>query len=122
ELEREKEEFEAMSSTFKSSGSGERVAEDLDLASSAARERAGAEARARLTAQIKEIKDLNKEMIKVEYEILAKRREQKTLETTPPKPQKPKIDSEREIYNYNGEYWQDELGYYRYKVTSLCTE
>lgn len=122
ELEREKEEFEGMSASFKGSGAGERVAEDLDLASSAARERAGAEARARLTAQIKEIKDLNKEMIKVEYEILAKRREQKTLETTPPKPQKPKIDSEHEIYNYNGEYWQDELGYYRYKVTSLCTD
>ena len=36
--------------------------------------------------------------------------------------QKPFIDSEHEIYNYNGEYWQDELGYYYYKVTSACTE
>jgi hypothetical protein len=38
------------------------------------------------------------------------------------RPQKPKIDSEHEIYNYNGEYWKDELGYYNYKVTSLCKE
>jgi len=122
ELEREKEQFESTSGDFKGAGVGERVAEDLDLASSAARERAGGEARQRIHAQIKEIKDLNKEMIKVEYEILEKRRQQKGLEQTPPKPQKPKIDGEHEIYNYNGEYWQDELGYYRYKVTSLCKE
>ncbi len=44
------------------------------------------------------------------------------LEAYPGKPQKPKIDAEHEIYKYNGEYWQDELGYYRYKVTSICKE
>lgn len=122
ELGREQQALEDMSGAFKSSGVGERITEDLDLANSAARERAGAEARSRITGQIKEIKDLNKEMIKVEYEILEKRKEQKGLETAPPKPQKPEIDSEHEIYNYNGEYWRDELGYYRYAVTSLCTE
>ena len=36
--------------------------------------------------------------------------------------QRPQIDSEHEIYNYNGEYWQDELGYYNYRVTSECAE
>jgi TolA-binding protein len=122
ELEREMEEFENMSGAFKQSGVGERITEDLDLALSAAKERTGAQARQRLTAQVKEIKDLNKEMIKVEYEILEKRKEQKELEQVPEKPQKAKIDAEHEIYNYNGEYWQDELGYYRYKVTSLCKE
>ncbi len=122
ELEREQILLEEMSGEFQSSGVGERVVEDLDLAQSAARERTGAEARSRITAQIKEIKDLNKEMIKVEYEIDEKRKEQKELEQVPPKPQTPKIDKEHEIYNYNGEYWQDELGYYRYEVTSLCKE
>jgi tetratricopeptide (TPR) repeat protein len=122
ELERETQVFEDMSGDFTSSGVGERVSEDLDLAMSAARERTGAEARSRITAQIKEIKDLNKEMIKVEYEILEKRKQQKELESVPPKPQKPEIDREHEIYKYNGEYWQDELGYYRYEVTSLCKE
>lgn len=122
ELDREQVMLEDMSGEFKSSGVGERVGEDLDLAQSAARERTGAEARTRITEQIREIKDLNKEMIKVEYEILAKRREQKALEQTPPKPQRPDVDKEHEIYKYNGEYWQDELYYYRYKVTSLCKE
>ncbi len=122
ELEREQVLLEEMSGEFISSGVGERVTEDLDLAASAAKERTGAEARSRITGVIKEIKDLNKEMIKVEYEIQEKRKEQGELESVPPKPQKPKIDAEHEIYNYNGEYWQDELGYYRYEVTSLCKE
>jgi len=122
ELEREQVLLEEMSGDFISSGVGERVTEDLDLAASAAKERTGAEARTRITKQIKEIKNLNKEMIKVEYEIQEKRKEQGELEAVPPKPQKPEIDAEHEIYNYNGEYWQDELGFYRYEVTSLCKE
>ncbi|MBX7078814.1 MAG: hypothetical protein K1X88_06465 [Nannocystaceae bacterium] len=122
ELEREQQQLQDMSNQFKGAGIGERVTEDLDLALSAAREATGAEARTRLTGEIKEIKDLNKEMIKVEYEILEKRKQQGALEANPGKPQRAKIDQEHEIYNYNGEYWQDELGYYRYKVTSLCKE
>lgn len=122
ELERELAQVEDMSGNFRSAGVGERVSEDLDVALSAAKEAAGGQARQRLTAQIKEIKELEREMIKVEYEILEKRKAMGGLEQVPPKPQKPQIDSEHEIYNYNGEYWQDELGYYRYKVTSLCKE
>jgi hypothetical protein len=122
ELEREQMLLEEMSGEFSSSGVGERVVEDLDLAQSAAKERTGSEARTRITGQIREIKGLYKEMIKVEYEIQEKRKEQKKLEAVPPKAQKPNIDEEHEIYNYNGEYWQDELGYYRYEVTSLCKE
>ncbi len=122
ELEREQVLLEEMSGEFISSPVGERVSEDLDLAASAAKERTGAEARSRISKQIKEIKELNKEMIKVEYEIQQKRKEQGALEQLPPKPQTPEIDDEHEIYNYNGEYWQDELRYYRYEVTSLCKE
>lgn len=122
ELEREMEMFEDMSGTFKSAGVGERVTEDLELALSQAREATGAEARTRITGMIKEIKDLKIEMIKVQFEILEKRKQQKSLEQYPAKPQKPDIDSEHEIYKYNGEYWQDELGYYRYEVTSICKE
>ena len=122
ELEREMEMFDDMSGTFKSAGVGERVTEDLELALSQAREATGAEARTRITGMIKEIKDLKIEMIKVQFEILEKRKQQGALEANPGKPQKPKVDEEHEIYKYNGEYWQDELGYYRYKITSLCKE
>ncbi len=122
ELEREISQFEEMSGEFRSASVGERVVEDLDAALSLAKEAAGGESRQRLTVQIKEIKDLEREMIKVEYEILEKRKQQGKLEDVPDKPMKPTVDNEHEIYNYNGEYWQDELGYYRYKINSLCTE
>ncbi len=122
ELEHEINLFEDMSGAFKNAGVGERVTEDLDLALSQAREATGAEARSRITGMVKEISSLKIEMIKVQFEILDKRKQQKGLEQYPPKPQTPQIDEEHEIYKYNGEYWQDELGYYRYEVTSICKD
>jgi hypothetical protein len=72
--------------------------------------------------QIQEINDLEREAIKIEYEILNRIKAGGAGLPKEGRPQKPKIDSEHEIYNYNGEYWKDELGYYNYKVTSLCKE
>lgn len=122
ELEREQEAFEGMSNDFKSSDLGDRISEDIDTALSAAKEATGAIARNRLTIQINEINALEREAIKIEYEILNRIKAGGEGAPTERRPDKPKIDSEHEIYNYNGEYWKDELGYYNYKVTSLCKE
>jgi len=122
ELERETEVFEAMSGDFKSSDVGKRISEDIDTALSQAKESTGALARQRLTQQINEINGLEREAIKIEYEILNRIKAGGEGAPTERRPQKPTIDSEHEIYNYNGEYWKDELGYYNYKVTSLCKE
>lgn len=110
-----------MSSEFQSGGLGVMLLENLDLSLSIAKERTGAQARQRIQAQITEIKNLEKEAIKVEYEIVEKL---KKLESDNPagEDQKVKPGPEEERYNYNGEYWQDELGYYYYRVTSVCTE
>ena len=119
-LETEEKKLGESSATFQDSGVGDVISENLDLTLSAAKEAAGNEARKRLAKQISEIKSLQREAIKVEYEILNKL---KTVgEEGVGELQKPTIDSEHEIYNYNGEYWQDELGYYYYKVTSVCVE
>ncbi|MEZ4452376.1 MAG: hypothetical protein R3B09_23110, partial [Nannocystaceae bacterium] len=122
ELEREQEAFEGMSNDFKSSDLGDRISEDIDTALSGAKEATGAIARNRLTIQINEINALEREAIKIEYEILNRIKAGGEGAPTERRPDKPKIDSEHEIYNYNGEYWKDELGYYNYKVTSLCKE
>ena len=112
--------LEGESSEFQASPVGDLITEDLDITLSSAKEATGAEARERLGKQIAEIKALQREAIKVEYEILNKL---KTVgEEVAGVTQKPQVDSEHEIYNYNGEYWQDELGYYYYKVTSACSE
>ncbi len=94
--------------------------EQLDLALGYAKETTGGIARARLDAQITEIKKLEREALKVEYEIINKL---KTVgQPAEGKGAKPYVDKEHEIYNYNGEYWQDELGYYNYKIASICEE
>jgi len=119
-LEFEGELLKKQSSAFSSSGAGEFVSERLDLILSIAKEQTGQLARQRLVSQINEIKKLEREAIKVEYEILNKL---KTVgEEGAGDLQKPFVDREHEIYNYNGEYWQDELGYYNYKITSMCAE
>ena len=112
--------FKEMSSEFQSGGLGGLLLENLDLSLSIAKERTGAQARQRITAQITEIKNLEKEAIKVEYEIVEKLK--KLGDDADKEGSKIKPGPEEERYNYNGEYWQDELGYYYYRVTSVCAE
>ena len=119
-MEFEQELFEKQSSAFQGATVGDFVAETLDLTLSLAKETAGSEARKRLTQQIKEIKKLEREAIKVDYEIVEKLK--KVGEDNAGDIQKPLVDKEHEIYNYNGEYWQDELGYYNYQIVSVCQE
>ncbi len=121
ELQRESSQLDEMKPDFKSSPLADTITENLDGLLSIAKESTGALARQRLTTQIQEINDLEREAIKIEYEILNRMKAQGAA-SKEGRPQKPKIDSEHEIYNYNGEYWKDELGYYNYKVTSLCKE
>ena len=112
--------FNEMGTDFQNGGLGVLLLENLDLSLSIAKERTGAQARQRINAQIAEIKNLEKEAIKVEYEIVEKLKS--LTEDQSGDDSKIKASSEEERYNYNGEYWQDELGYYYYRVTSLCVE
>lgn len=120
ELQRESSQLDEMKPDFKSSPLSDTITENLDGLLSLAKETTGALARQRLMTQIQEINDLEREAIKIEYEILNRIKAAGGADTKEGRPQKPKIDSEHEIYNYNGEYWKDELGYYRFKVRSQC--
>jgi hypothetical protein len=31
------------------------------------------------------------------------------------------VDEEHQLWPFNGEWWRDELGFYRQQVTNLCT-
>lgn len=122
ELQREAAQLDEMRPDFKGSPLADTITENLDGLQSLAKETTGALARQRLMTQIQEINDLEREAIKIEYEILNRIKAAGDTGAKEGRPQKPKIDSEHEIYNYNGEYWKDELGFYNYKVTSLCKE
>ena len=119
-LEYEIEKLKEMGADFRDGGVGDLISENVDLTLSLAKEQTGALARKRLLSKITEIKKLERDAIKVEYEILNKLKELGV--ETPNQMQKPTVDREHEIYNYNGEYWQDELGFYYYKVNSVCKE
>lgn len=122
ELVREQQSLEETKPDFKGSPLAELITENLDGLLSLAKESTGALARNRLTQQIQQINDLEREAIKIEYEILNRIKAGDAGSATERRPQRPKIDSEHEIYRYNGEYWKDELGYYNYQVTSRCKE
>jgi len=122
ELVREQGALEEAKPDFKSSPLADQITENIDNLLSLAKESTGALARSRLMQQIQQINDLEREAIKVEYEILNRIKAADDGAAQERRPQRPKIDSEHEIYNYNGEYWKDELGYYNYKVTSRCKE
>lgn len=122
ELVREQGSLEETKPDFKGSPLAELITENLDGLLSIAKESTGALARNRLTQQIQQINDLEREAIKIEYEILNRIKAGDAGSATERRPQRPKIDSEHEIYRYNGEYWKDELGYYNYQVTSRCKE
>lgn len=122
EIVREQGQLEDAKSDFKGSPLAEQITETLDGLLSLGKESTGALARNRLMQQIQQINDLEREAIKIEYEILNRIKAGDSGAATERRPVRPKVDAEHEIYNYNGEYWKDELGYYNYKVTSRCKE
>jgi hypothetical protein len=75
-----------------------------------------------------EIQDLLNQTTRVEIEILKALRGELDIEIqteselTGPAVQEAKIESDAEhvIWPFEGEFWRDELGYYRQPVTSRC--
>ena len=66
--------------------------------------------------------------LKIEYEILNAQKGQLTAEVASEQEIKPNIqqarnisvDDEHEYWPFVGEYWKDELGYYRVRIASQC--
>ena len=119
-LEQEQERLKEMSPEFADGPAGDAVSENIDLNMSVAKSNAGAMVRRRLQARIAEIRESEKQSIRVEIEIINKLKQ--VGAESQGAVQRARPDAEHEIYNYNGEYWQDELGFYYYKITSLCQE
>ena len=77
-----------------------------------------------------ELAQLIKRVIKIEYEILQGQRgsleqeviqEQQILKNGPQRrSEEIRVDDEHDIWPFTGEYWRDELGYYRVRVSNRC--
>jgi len=130
ELDRELKQVDKSDPAWKSTAVAGNILQDLTLQKSLAGNDAGQLARERLKRLSSEIQELVKQAIKVEYETLnaqkgvleatLKQEQQQTAPGGVKKGGEVVVDDEHERWPFDGEYWKDELGYYRFKVQNKC--
>jgi len=127
ELDRELKQVEGAARDWKTTAIADSIVQDLSLQKSLAVAKAGEMARNRLDRLRKEIQQLLVRANNILYEvnnvklgrISAKMRgEQQKFRVTL---QRVKVDDEHVIWPFTGEYWKDELGYYRFQVRNRCS-
>ena len=116
-----------MTEAFQNSGAGSRVLQDVALAKSFAVDQTGDLARGRYNRLIDELMDLSNQVDTVEVEIVSFRRDELDQETQDQftaiagaAQGDVVVDEEHQMWPFDGEYWRDELGFYRQQVTNQC--
>lgn len=127
-LEEEERRLNAEPAEFVNSAVGGRIMQDIALAKSFAQDSAGDIARGRYNRLIQELQDLSNQVDAVDLEIATYRRGELGAETTSELTAvagtsggNVVVDEEHQMWPFNGEYWRDELGYYRQQVTNRCS-
>ncbi|HMC93755.1 MAG TPA: hypothetical protein VKO16_03180, partial [Polyangia bacterium] len=130
ELDHELKLYDKADASWKSTNIAQNVFADLTLQRSLAVNEAGDLARRRIKRLTEELAQLIKRVIKIEYEILAGQKgeleeevkqEQQVIQGHSAKHgSEIRADDEHEMWPFNGEYWRDELGYYRVKIVNKC--
>lgn len=129
ELDRELNQVQNADPAWKATAIAGVVLTDLTLQKSLAQNAAGDLAQRRIKRLVGEINELQKQAIKVEYEIINGQKNK--LEASLLKEQKAAAakatgtgvitpDDEHLFWPFDGQYWRDELGYYRVKIRSAC--
>ena len=102
------------------------VLQELTVQQSLAQADAGRLARERLQRLSDELRELSRDGIKVRIETLNGQAGQITAEARGEqigggnRPEPIVVDDEHFMWKFNGEYWKDELGFYRFKIRSKC--
>jgi hypothetical protein len=127
-LEEEEKRFKKSPSDFQSSGLGMEVSDALKLARDLAVRQAGELALGRYQRYVDELNEHLRNGEKILIDITAAQRNllDEKLQTNQVSKAEAKIfgvvkpDEEHVIWPFNGEYWRDELGFYRQVVESAC--
>lgn len=99
---------------------------DLDLQKSVAEAQAGKVARDRIKRLASELQALSRDGSKIRFEILQGKGDKISNEAlgirvaAGEKVEPIVVDDEHFLWKFNGEYWKDELGYYRFRIRSKC--
>jgi hypothetical protein len=126
ELDKEIAMFDKSDAAWKSTAVAVDVQTELELRKSEAEAQAGKLARERLERLITDLQQLGRDGLKIRIEVLnAKAGEisskaRKSFVTTEHSEEPIVIDDEHFMWKFNGEYWKDELGYYRFRIRSKC--
>jgi tetratricopeptide (TPR) repeat protein len=119
--------------SWKNTNIAQTILADLTLQKSLAMNEGGDLSRRRIKRLTDELAQLIKRVIKIEYEILqgAKGDLEEDVRAEMPKeraaipgrrPEDIRADDEHDMWPFTGEYWRDELGYYRVKILSKCAK
>jgi TolA-binding protein len=127
-LNTEEEKLKKMPSEFINSGAGIRIQQDINTAKTVAIDNTGNLVRSRYERLLSEIHDFLNQGTRVEIEILKALRGELEVEISAeqevsgPTINKAKIssDAEHQLWPFEGEFWRDELGYYRQPISNRC--
>jgi TolA-binding protein len=126
-LEQEEQSLAKSDKQFKNSSVGARILQDILVAKSFAIDQAGEIAKARYNRLVEEMQDLSNQVDTVEIEVLNYERGQLGQELQAQMTAASEstggqvyVSPEHNVWPFNGEYWRDELGYYRQQVTYKC--
>ena len=130
ELDRELVQHEKADAAWKSTAVATTIYSEIGVTRALAVNETGEIARKRVERLVNEFRQLITRVIKIEYEILQGEKgqleEDVKAETMTGSGARAKdisnvrIDDEHEFWPFLGEYWRDELGYYRYKLLNKC--
>ncbi|MCG5051687.1 MAG: hypothetical protein KA712_01880 [Myxococcales bacterium] len=130
QLDSELKRFEEAEPAWKSTAIANAVYTDLSLQKSLTENEAGDLARQRITRLVGELAQLIKRVIKIEYEILQGQKgtlqqeiveeQQITKKLKTKEIGNVRVDDEHVLWPFKGEYWRDELGYYRVRLLNKC--
>lgn len=102
------------------------VLQELTVQQSVAAADAGKVARDRVDRLARELGAFSRDGSKIKFEILNAKAEKLSAEamkvrvSSNTKEEPIVVDDEHFAWRFNGEYWKDELGYYRFKIRSRC--
>ena len=112
---------------FQESSIGNKILQDVAVAKAFVVDQAGDLARGRYKRLIRELQDLRNQVDTVELEIATFQRgqidqevQQQMTEAANSKGGDVEVDEEHLLWPFDGEYWRDELGFYRQQVTNRC--
>lgn len=124
----EEDKLKKMPSAFVNSGAGIRIQQDINTAKTVAIDNTGNLVRARYERLLAEIHDFMNQGTRVEIEILKALRGELDVEISAeqevsgPTINEAKISAsaEHQLWPFEGEFWRDELGYFRQPISNRC--